>query len=165
MSCKLLGLSNLGKPLLRFRVRWLILNILHELMTLINHLVISVLIVVAYYEFYVTSVSVRILCQISKKLSLFSLWSFDSFIFGNWIIKLPRASSLPIFKISLFLLTNYCCWCKLKIFRLQFTSQYPNNFFWFHCSSFMTFVSYLVNFYPKQSLGWGLCKWGALKLL
>jgi len=94
----------------------------------------------------------------------FPLWSFDSFVFVNWIIKLPRASSLLIFKIALFLLMNYCCWYKLKIFWLQFSFQYPNNFCWFHHPLFITFVSYSVSFYLKQGLGRGLCKWGALKL-
>jgi len=161
MSRKLLGLSNLGKPLLRFCVHWLILNT--TWMKLINHLVINFLIVVAN-EFYVISVSVSISCQVNKKLSLFPLCSFDSFVFVNWIIKLPRASSLLIFQISLFFLMNYCCWYKLKILGLQFSSQYPNNFFWFRHLSFVTFVSYSVNFYPKQGLGWGPCKWGALRL-
>jgi len=74
-------------------------------MTLINHLVINFLIVVAY-EFYFISVSVSISCQVSEKLSLFPVCSFDLFIFVNWIIKLPRASFLLIFKISLFLVMN-----------------------------------------------------------
>jgi len=73
-------------------------------MTLINHLVINFLTVMAY-ELYVISVGVSFSCQVSKKLSVFPLCSFDSFVFVNWIIKLPSASSLLIFKISLFLLT------------------------------------------------------------
>ena len=75
-------------------------------MTLTNHLVINVLIVVAYYVFYVISVNVSISCQISKILSFFHCGrliqlSLDYQTTKSWFITCIQNFSLPLNELLL----------------------------------------------------------------
>ena len=109
-----------------------------------NQFMVRVIVVVAYYELYVIFVDVSILCQISNIVNHFLVCSYDSLLFIILIIN-PRAYSLLMFKIYLFLIMNYCFWYDLKSFFVTVHFLMSEQLVMILSLIFIAFVLYSIN--------------------